>query len=76
MMSTQTKSQVVGSFIGAVFVCFLAIGVILGSAYGSRQKAEFNPLPYALGSVYDADTFSGLSTHHASYDVDARANRS
>ena len=76
MMSTQTKSQVVGSFIGAVFVCFLAIGVILGSAYVSRQKAEFNPLPYALGSVYDAHTFSGLSTHHASYDVDASANRS
>jgi hypothetical protein len=76
MMSTQTKTQVVGSFIAAVFVCFLAIGVILSSAYGFQQKAEFNPLPYALGSVYDADTFPGLSTRHASYDVDASANRS
>ena len=75
MMSTQTKSQVVGSFIAAVFVCYLAIGVILGSAYGSRQKAEFNPLPYALGNVYDADVFQNQNTRHASVNVDVDANR-
>ncbi len=74
-MSAQTKSQIVGSFISAIFVCFLAIGVILGSVYSSQQKAGFNPLPYALGNVYDADAFPGLSTHHASYEADADANR-
>ncbi|WAW00284.1 hypothetical protein NB636_05415 [Oxalobacter aliiformigenes] len=75
MMSTQTKSQVVGSFIEVVFVCFLAIGVILDVTYGSRQKAEFNPLPCAVGSVYDADTFLALSTRHAGYDADFGVSR-
>ena len=74
-MSTQTKSQSVGSFIASIFVCFMAIGVILGGVYSSQQKAEFNPLPYALGNVYDAEMFQALNTHHASYDMDANTSR-
>ncbi len=53
----------------------MAIGVILGGVYSSQQKAEFNPLPYALGNVYDAEMFQALNTHHASYDMDANTSR-
>ena len=74
-MSTQTKSQTVGAFIASVFVCFLTIGVVLGGAYSSQQKAEFNPLPYALGNAYDAEMFQALNTYHASYDMDVDTSR-
>lgn len=59
----------------SVFVCFMTIGLILGGAYGTQQKAEFNLLPYALGNVYDAEMFQALNTHHASYDMDANTGR-
>ena len=74
-MSTQTKSQTAGAFITAIFVCFIAIGVILGAAYSTQDKSVFNPLPYALGSVYDAEMFQALNTHHASTDLDNGTSR-
>lgn len=74
-MSAQTKSQTVGSFITAIFVCFLLIGVILGMTYHTTDRSVFNPLPYSLGSVYDVDTLQRLDTHHANVDVNADANR-
>ena len=73
-MSTQ-KSQTIGEFIMSVFICFMVIGVILGVSYNAEQKASFNPLPYALGTVYDADVFQNQNTRHASVNVDVDANR-
>lgn len=73
-MSTQ-KSQTIGEFIMSIFICFMAIGVILGVSYNAEQKASFNPLPYAFGNIYDADVFQSQNTRHASVDVNADANR-
>ena len=53
----------------------MVIGVILGVSYNAEQKASFNPLPYALGNVYDADVFQNQNTRHASVNVDVDANR-
>ena len=73
-MSTQ-KSQTIGEFIMSIFICFMVIGVILGVSYNTEQKTSFNPLPYALGNVYDADVFQSQNTRHASVDVTVDANR-